>query len=125
MRARGVDAVSLDSFRPEPYDIVIEASGNPDGMILGLDCLNPRGTLVLKSTYNGRISLDPSFLVVNEITLLGSRCGRLSESIKFLQERKPDLSDLITAVLPLTKALQAFELSSRKETLKVVLSMKE
>jgi threonine dehydrogenase-like Zn-dependent dehydrogenase len=113
----------LDDFTPSPFDIVIEASGKPEGFELALACVKPRGTIVLKSTYSESFAFNPSPVVVNEITLVGSRCGRFSETIRFLQKFKPDFSYMISARYKLAQALEAFEKAKEKEMLKVVVEM--
>ena len=120
---RGARTFLLDNFTPSPFDIVIEASGKPSGFELALACVKPRGTIVCKSTYAGGFQFNPSPVVVNEITLLGSRCGRFSEAIRFLRKYRTDLSSMISARYPFSQALEAFEKAKGKETLKVVLEM--
>jgi threonine dehydrogenase-like Zn-dependent dehydrogenase len=120
---RGVKTFLLDKFTPSPFDMVIEASGSPAGFDLALACVRPRGTIVLKSTYVENLRFNPSPIVVNEITLIGSRCGRFSEAIRFLKKFKPDLSFMISARYPFSQALRAFEKVKEKEALKVVLEM--
>jgi threonine dehydrogenase-like Zn-dependent dehydrogenase len=120
---QGIATVHLDQFEPEPFDIVIEATGSPVAFELALSCLKPRGTLVLKSTYAGKLEIAPSSLVVNEYTIIGSRCGRFSEALNFLLRHTPPLEQLITARYPLDQGLEAFEHSQSPEALKVVLEM--
>lgn len=115
---------ALDAFTPRQFDIVIEASGSPAGFGLGLSCVKPRGTLVLKSTYAAGFVFNPAPVVVNEITIVGSRCGRLRDAITFLLACRPDLSPLITARYPFSDALQAFEKTRGGRTLKTVLEMR-
>jgi threonine dehydrogenase-like Zn-dependent dehydrogenase len=124
LRDCGIVVIAAEAFAPRPvYDIVIEAAGNPAAFHRALQCVKPRGTIVLKSTYAGSSTLDASQIVVNEITLIGSRCGRLEAAIAFLREYAPDLSPLISATFPLDKALEAFDAALRKENLKIVLEM--
>ncbi|HEX8949968.1 MAG TPA: alcohol dehydrogenase catalytic domain-containing protein [Dissulfurispiraceae bacterium] len=119
----GIKTVLLESFRKSAYDIIIEASGNPSAFQLGLECLKPRGIFILKSTYTGGFSFNPSSIVVNEITLIGSRCGRFAEAIRFLEQHKPPLEKLISAEYPLEEALAAFKRSEQPGALKVVLQI--
>lgn len=65
------------------FDISVECTGNPEGFAISRRALRPRGTLVLKSTYSGKLSLDASSLVVDEITLIGSRCGPLPQPFSY------------------------------------------
>ena len=79
---------------------------------------------MLKSTYAGGLTVDPTPIVVNELHLLGSRCGRFSDALAFLRTHQPPLENLITAVYPLAHAPRAFEHSARSEAFKVVLDMR-
>lgn len=119
----GIPTTHLGQFEPEPFDIVVEATGSPVAFELALSCLKPRGTMVLKSTYAGKIEFDPSLFVVNEFTVVGSRCGRFSEALNFLLRHSPHLEELITARYALGQATEAFEHSQNSEALKVLLEM--
>jgi threonine dehydrogenase-like Zn-dependent dehydrogenase len=123
LKRQGARTFLPDRFSPSPFDIVIEASGKPEGFVRALACVKPRGTIVLKSTYAGGFQFNPSSVVVNEISLVGSRCGKFSEAIGFLQKYKPDFSYMISARYPFSQALEAFEKAKGKGVLKVVLEM--
>lgn len=103
-------------------DVVVECTGSPDGFALARRLLRPRGTLVLKSTYHGALSVDMSSLVVDEITLVGSRCGPFAPAIRLLAAGLVDPRPLITAVYPLAEVASAFEHAGRKGVLKVLVS---
>ncbi len=118
-----IKTVFLKDFRKRQFDIVIEASGNPTGFELGLKCTKPRGTLILKSTYASPFSFNPFPIVVNEITVIGSRCGRFSEAINFLQTHQLPLEKYISAEFNLEDALKAFEFVAKPEALKVVIKV--
>lgn len=105
------------------FDIVIEASGAPDGFSAAVSKVRPRGTIVLKSTYAQPLTFNPATLVINEITLIGSRCGRFGPAIKFLTEKKPDFSYLIEQHYPLNDAIAAFEHAGKKGARKIILDM--
>jgi len=102
-------------------DLVVEATGSALGLGMALELVRPRGTLVLKSTFHGRTSLDLSPLVVNEITVVGSRCGPFAKALDLLASGQLDLSRLIIGVLPLDQGLEAVEMAQAKGTLKVIL----
>lgn len=123
LERRGARTFLLDKFTRSPFAVVIESSGNASGFDLALACVKPRGTIVLKSTYAGGIQFNPSSVVVNEITLVGSRCGTFSEALRFLRKYKPDLSYMISARYPFSRVVQAFEKSKEKDVLKVILEM--
>ncbi|PIZ25983.1 MAG: alcohol dehydrogenase, partial [Chloroflexi bacterium CG_4_10_14_0_8_um_filter_57_5] len=82
-----------------------------------------RGTLVLKSTYKGEMSVNGSSIVVDEITILGSRCGPFAPALRLLAARAVDPSVLIAARYPLAKVLQAFEEAQKTGMLKVLVEM--
>lgn len=103
-------------------DVVVECTGSPDGFALARQLLRPRGTLVLKSTYHGALSLDMSALVVDEITLVGSRCGPFAPAIRLLATGLVDPRPLIAATYPLADVQAAFAHAACKGTLKVLVA---
>ena len=104
---------------------MVEYTGNPESFAIALKSLRPRGILVLKSTYAGQLSLDASALVVDEITLIGSRCGPFPEALKLLAENKMDVSALIQARYPLMEGLAAFSHAQQRGVLKVLVEMEK
>ena len=107
------------------FDVVIECSGNPEGFEIARRAVRPRGTIVMKSTYAGALTVNASSLVVDEITLIGSRCGPFDKAIDLLAAKKVAVRDLIDAVYPLDDALTAFEHAQRKSALKVLLKCRQ
>jgi len=107
------------------FDVVVECSGNPAGFEIARRAVRPRGTIVMKSTYAGDLTVKASSLVVDEITLIGSRCGPFDKAIDLLAARKVDVRDLIDAVYPLGDALAAFDHAQRKGALKVLIRCRE
>jgi len=103
------------------FDIVVDCTGNPEGFAQALNLLRPRGTLVLKSTYHGTAEVDLSRLVIDEITLIGSRCGPFAPALELLRRGLVDVASLISATLPLDEGIRAFQLAEKGETLKVLL----
>jgi len=103
-------------------DIVIEATGSAEGFATARSLVRPRGTLVLKSTFHGQVSLDLSRVVVDEVTLLGSRCGPFPVALRLLEQRLVDVESLIDATFPLEDGLAAFERAVAPGVLKVLLS---
>ena len=103
------------------FDVVVECSGNPEGFETARRAVRPRGTIVMKSTYAGALTLNASSLVVDEITLIGSRCGPFDKAIDLLAARKVQVRDLIDAVYPLSDAIAAFDHAQRRGALKVLL----
>ena len=102
------------------FDVAIECSGNPEGFATARAALRPRGTLVMKSTYAGALTLNASALVVDEITLVGSRCGPFHQAIALLAEKKIDVRPLLHATYTLDHAIEAFAHAERPGVLKVM-----
>jgi threonine dehydrogenase-like Zn-dependent dehydrogenase len=89
-------------------DIVVEATGSPDGLALALDCVRPRGTIALKSTPGVPVErFDLTRAVVNEIRLQGSRCGQFDAAIQFWERHRPPLERLMVAEFPLDQIAEA------------------
>ena len=103
------------------FELVVDATGSPQGLQLALRLLKPRGTVVLKSTFHGRQSFNPASVVVDELTLLGSRCGRFEPALDLLVRQRVDPSRLVQDTLPLTRGVEAFELAKAPKVLKVLL----
>ncbi|HHB92677.1 MAG TPA: alcohol dehydrogenase [Thioploca sp.] len=104
------------------FDIVIEATGFTTGFDLAIQAVRPRGIMVLKSTYQD-MSANFSSIVVNEITVVGSRCGSFAPALRLLADKLVDPSVLIANKFPLSQALQAFEYMQQSAVLKVLLQM--
>lgn len=102
------------------FDVVVECSGNPEGFDIARRAVRPRGTIVMKSTYAGELKVNASSLVVDEITLIGSRCGPFDKAIDLLASRRIDVRDLIDATYPLDKAITAFGHAQRAGAMKVL-----
>jgi threonine dehydrogenase-like Zn-dependent dehydrogenase len=102
-------------------DCVVECTGSPTGFAEALQLLRPGGTLVLKSTYHGKLSVNMSELVVNEITLLGSRCGPFAPALRLLECGLVDPTPLIAEVFRLSEGQAALDYAARKGVLKVLL----
>ena len=125
LRARGIKTGFAEDIQERTFDIAVECTGNPEGFAIAQRALRPRGTLVLKSTYAGNLSLDASAIVVDEITLIGSRCGRFAPALEVLAQEKIDVKPLIHASYPLDDGLAAFEQAQTKGTQKVLLNISE
>jgi threonine dehydrogenase-like Zn-dependent dehydrogenase len=111
---------STESLHRE-FDVVVEATGSPAGWDLALKLLKPRGTLVLKSTFHGQITANLTPIVVDEITLVGSRCGRFEPAFQLLESKKIQPARLLQHCFPLDDALRAFEIAQQPGVLKVLL----
>lgn len=108
---------------PNDFDVVVEASGSASGFAGALDLLRPRGVLVLKSTLQGAANaeFDRTRLVVNEITIRGSRCGRFEPALDLLKNGAIDVDSLISEEYPLTSGVHAMERAGKKGVMKVFL----
>jgi threonine dehydrogenase-like Zn-dependent dehydrogenase len=104
------------------FDIAVECSGNPAGFATARAALRPRGTLVMKSTYAGDLTVNASSLVVDEIILVGSRCGPMAPALALLAQRKVDVRPMLHATYTLADAVAAFEHAQRPGTLKVLVT---
>jgi threonine dehydrogenase-like Zn-dependent dehydrogenase len=107
------------------YDIVVEATGSPTGFALARRAICPRGVFVLKSTYAGKVEVDFSSLVVDEITLVGSRCGPFAPALRLLAAGTVDPRPLILARYPLSEGVAAFEHAAQPGVFKVLLEIGE
>lgn len=105
----------------EKYCLVVEATGSPAGLALGQQMTEPRGTLVLKSTFHGAAPVETWPIVVKEITVFGSRCGPFAKAIALLRSGKIDPAPLITRTFPLLEAPTAIRFAQRSGVMKVLL----
>ena len=106
----------------ERFALVVEATGSPCGLTFALQLTEPRGTLVLKSTFHGAAPVETWHIVVNELTVIGSRCGPFAKAIALLRSGKIDPAPLITRIFPLSQAPQAIRFAKRPGVMKVLLS---
>jgi alcohol dehydrogenase len=102
--------------------VVVEATGSPRGLEEAFRLVEPRGTVVMKSTYHDPAPFDATKLVVDEITLLGSRCGNFAAALELLQQGQIRVQPLLSKVFPLEESLEAFEFMERTACLKVCLA---
>ena len=107
---------------PPNFNVVVEASGSESGFAAALDLLEPRGKLVLKSTFQGKTNLEMWRVVVNEISVVGSRCGRFAPALKLLEDKKVDVENLISDEFALSDGVRAMSRAAEKSSLKIILS---
>ena len=105
------------------YDWVVDATGTPEGLRQAVNMARPRGTVILKSTVHGAVPLDTAPVIVNEITLVGSRCGRFAPALELLAAGKLRVDEMISDCVPLAQAPRAFERAAEKGVLKVLMSV--
>src|SRR5712692_5522663 len=120
---RGIEAMTIDNARSraKEFDVAVEASGSPKGFALAHDLLHPRGVLVLKSTFHGATEMDAARIVVDEISVVGSRCGRFGPALALLKSNAVDVENLISEEFALTEGLRAMERASEPGVFKVLL----
>jgi len=123
--AMGGSAELLDTFSvsKDRFDVVVEASGHPSGWDLAISRVKPRGTVILKSTYHGELNFNPAPLVIDEITVTGSRCGRFGPALRVMERGLIDPTPLISGIFPLEQAEEAFRKSQDKDALKILLKI--
>ena len=121
---RGIETVPLadvdDAIR-RSFDVAVEASGAAAGFDLALDLLRPRGTLVLKSTFRGKTGIDSARVVVDEISVVGSRCGRFAPALELLRREAVDVESLIADEFPLSEGVRAMRRAGEPGVLKLLL----
>jgi len=104
-------------------DVVVDCTGSPNGFELAMQMVRPRGTIVLKSTFASGKPLNLAPLVIDEVTVIGSRCGPFKEAIRALAEKEIDVVSLIHRRMKLEQGVEAMNLAARPGVLKVLLSM--
>lgn len=121
----GIKTVALSNLEIDPawrFDFVVEASGAAGGLQLALDLVKPRGTIILKSTFHGPVQLDTWRIVVDEINVVGSRCGRFETALKLLESGAIKVEDLIAREFRLSDGIAAMAAAQSPGTLKVLLT---
>ena len=121
----GIATTAVEKLAGGAFDVAVECTGNPAGFEVARTALRAGGTLVLKSTYAGRLEIDVSRIVVDEIRLVGSRCGTFPEAIAALRDGTVDVAPLVDSRFPLADGAEAFERAAERGTLKVLLGVGE
>ncbi len=119
----GIDVGQAKEVEAKAYDLAIECTGNAAGFDLAQRALRPRGTLVLKSTYAGDLTFNAASLVVDEIQLVGSRCGPFAPALRLLEKGEVEVESLIDRHYPLSEGLVAFSRAQEAGVLKVLLDI--
>jgi len=123
-RGWGMKVASVDEgeMPARSFSVIVEASGSPAGLDQAFRLVAPRGTVVMKSTFHGRAQFDTAKLVVDEITLLGSRCGDFRRALELLARGRVKVQHLVSKTFPLEAGLEAFEYLESTSCLKVLLA---
>jgi threonine dehydrogenase-like Zn-dependent dehydrogenase len=121
LATRGIRTGGVEALQPGRADLAVECTGNPDGFAIARQAVRPRGTVVLKSTYHGELAMNVAMVVVDEITLVGSRCGPFAPALDLLARGLVDVRPLLADRFPLVDAPRAYERAARPGTLKVLI----
>jgi threonine dehydrogenase-like Zn-dependent dehydrogenase len=116
----GIATASGGDLPPREADVVVECTGNPDGLALARAAVRPRGTIVLKSTYHGGVPLDLSGIVVDEVTLVGSRCGPFAPALALLAGGTLEVADMVDQRFAVDDGVAAFAAAAAPGILKVL-----
>ncbi|HSF07980.1 MAG TPA: alcohol dehydrogenase catalytic domain-containing protein [Nitrospirales bacterium] len=119
----GIKVTSHPADIPQGADMIVEATGSPEGLSTAIQLIRPRGILVLKSTYHGDVSLNMATFVIQEISLIGSRCGPFPPAIRLLESKHIRVDPLIHARYPLLDGVLAMEKAAQPGVRKVLLQM--
>jgi alcohol dehydrogenase len=117
----GIDARMARNLPRAEYGWVVDATGSSEGLQQAVQMTKPRGIVVMKSTVHGAVEINSASVIVNEITLVGSRCGRFEPALRLLQKKLVDVDSLISEILPLKDAPLAFRRAATPGVLKVIL----
>lgn len=117
----GIRAITADELTPRTVQVVVDATGVPEGFATALNLVAPRGAIVLKSTYVGIPQADLTRVVVDEIRVIGSRCGPFDAALRLLQHQLVDVEPLIEAQYSLADALRAFDHAAEPGAMKILL----
>ena len=123
---QGVETVLLSDLEvKKDYDVVIEATGSISGFELAQKLVKPRGAIVLKSTIAQNSSLNLAPVVIDEVAIIGSRCGHFKPTVKALEKKLIDVEPLISRIYKFEQAKEAFEFSQNKGVLKILLDFRD
>jgi threonine dehydrogenase-like Zn-dependent dehydrogenase len=126
LRSLGIATVAAAEVRPSrEADLVVECTGTAGGLAMAIQFVRPRGTIVLKSTVADTAGLNLAPIVIDEITVVGSRCGPMDEAVAMLAAGEITVEPLITAEFPLDCAPGALEAAARPEAIKVLIRMRD
>jgi len=111
-----------DEGGSQNFNLIVDATGNPESLAQALQRLSPQGRLVLKSTYHGDHGLDISKIVVDEFHIIGSRCGPFSDAIEILKHKTIDVEELVDGDYPLSCGIEAFSFAKKPGVIKVLIT---
>ena len=118
-----IPSIPESELREEAADVVVDCTGTTAGFGLALNLVKPRGTIVVKTTVADRFSINLAPLVINEITVVGSRCGPFEPALKALEDGSVHVAEMVSGIFPIEQALEAFEFALNPGALKVIIRM--
>jgi alcohol dehydrogenase len=121
-RAGVTGEIAAGALPQAEYDWVVDATGSAEGLRAAAAMTRPRGTLILKSTVHGTVPIDTAPLIVNEITLVGSRCGRMEAALPWIAHPSIRLEEMLSDRIPLADAPRAFGRAAERGVLKVLMT---
>ncbi len=119
----GIETIMANELQAETADAVVDCTGSTKGFEIALGIVRPRGTIIVKTTVAEKFSVNLAPLVVNEIMVIGSRCGPFDRALRALSDGSIHVTEMITKVFPMEQALEAFEFAAKRESLKVIIKM--
>ena len=121
IKKAGVRTIQLADWRPRQFDVVVEATGSASGLDLALGAVRPRGTLILKSTIAGNHPVSLAPIVINEINVIGSRCGPFPDALAALTAKQVSVTPLIEKIYSLQDGLEAVQHAAASGSRKILL----
>jgi len=123
LKSYGIKTCLIDELSRERVDMVIECTGSPSGLREALRIVHPRGTIVLKSTFCEHPKLNLAPLVIDELTLVGSRCGPFLPALRLLEDNAINVLPLISKRFPLEEGVKAIQSAGEKKSVKILLDI--
>lgn len=120
---RGIKTCSVFDYSRGVGDIVVDCSGSPQGFFKAKELVRPKGIIVMKSTFADDISFNPASFVIDEITLIGSRCGPFKPALKALEKKRIEVIPLISGIYSLEHYSEAFSHAEKKGAIKILFKM--
>jgi threonine dehydrogenase-like Zn-dependent dehydrogenase len=117
----GVRTIELSGWKPRVFDVVVEATGSASGFELALSAVRPRGTVILKSTIAGSHQLSLAPIVINEIDVIGSRCGPFADALEALAAKRVSVTPLVEQIYSITDGVEALRQAGRTGARKILL----
>jgi alcohol dehydrogenase len=123
LKRRGIPTTTDPALIRGTFDVVVDCTGQASGFELARKLLRPRGALVLKSTFHGAQEMPFAPIVIDEISIIGSRCGPFAPALRLLEKNLVDVESMISAEYPLARGVEAFQAAAAPGMLKVQITM--